>query len=216
MIVIFIYLCTLIYYYAPQKNYYFCNFICIFHEANCQKKSNFLNNISVEYGLNWVDSSGNLDPLTIFKDYSNIAFTLPFKLELDYLLNNTFELYLAGSSNKFLSNQIIDERNSRISYTYLSIDFGVKHAVFEIDILTTSVVGFAKVGLGVFKVESIGPSANIGAGGIIRINENTDVVISSQAKFAIDNEYLNSNHFQYFLGLKYRFGGRGSNCFCLH
>jgi hypothetical protein len=76
------------------------------------------------------------------------------------------------------------------------------------------VVGFAKVGLGVFKVESLGFSANIGAGGIIRLTEKTDFVISSVAKFALEHDYINSNHFQYFIGLKYRFSSKGNNCFC--
>ncbi|MDA9056343.1 hypothetical protein N9K49_00655 [Flavobacteriaceae bacterium] len=197
-----------------KKTIFFVIFFVLFYKANSQIKSKFLNNLSIEYGLNWVDSSGNQDPLTIFKDYSNIAFNLPFKLEVNYLLNNTFELYLSGSSNKFLSNQVIDDLNSGVSYSYFSIDLGVKHAVFDVDVFTTSLVGFAKVGLGMFKVESLSPSANIGAGGVIRITENTDFVISSVAKFALKNEYLNSNHFQYFVGLKYRFRSKGGNCFC--
>jgi len=199
---------------TTKKTFLLIISLIIFLNANSQKRSKFLDNLSFEFGLNWVDSSGNQDPLTIFKDYSNIAFNLPFKLEIDYFLNDTFELYLSGSSNKFLSNQVIDYRTSGETYQYLSIDFGVKHAVFEVDVLTTSVIGFANVGFGVFKVESLGFSANVGAGGIIGLTENLDLVISSVGKFAVENEYLNSNHFQYFLGLKYRFRSKGGNCFC--
>lgn len=197
-----------------KKTLLLATFVVFACNANSQSNSKFLNNLSIEYGLNWIDSSGNQDPLTIFKDYSNIAFTLPFKLEIDYLLNNTFELYLSGSSNKFLDNQTIDNENLDGSYNYFSIDFGVKHPILDIDVFTTSMVGFARIGLGVFKVESLGFSANIGVGGIIRLTENTDFVISSVAKFAIENEYLKSNHLQYFLGLKYRFRSKGNNCFC--
>ena len=197
-----------------KKTFLLLSFVVLSHTTCSQNNSNFLNNFSIEYGVNWVDSSGNHDPLTIFKDYSDIAFNLPFKFEIDYLLNNTFELYLSGSSNKFLENQKIDVLDSDSTYNYFSIDFGVKHAVFDIDVYTTSVVGFAKVGLGVFKVESLGFSANIGAGGIIRLTEKTDFVISSIAKFALEHEYINSNHFQYFIGLKYRFSSKGNNCFC--
>ncbi len=153
------------------KTLFLLVFIVLFYNGNTQTNSNFLNNFSIEYGVNWVDSSGNRNPLTIFKDYSDIAFNLPFKFEIDYLLNNTFELYLSGSSNKFLENQKIDVLDSDSTYNYFSIDFGVKHAVFDINVYTTSIVGFAKVGLGVFKVESLGFSANIGAGGIIRLTE---------------------------------------------
>lgn len=199
---------------TTKKTFLLVISLLLFLNANSQKRSKFLNNLSIECGLNWVDSSGNQDPLTIFKDYSDIAFNLPFKLEIDYLLTNTFELYLSGSSNEFLSDQVIDYRTSDETHDYLSIDFGVKHAVFEVDVLTTSVVGFANVGFGVFKVESLVFSANIGAGGIIRLTENIDFVISSVAKFGVENEYLNSNHFQYFVGLKYRFRSKGDNCFC--
>ena len=197
-----------------KKTIIFLFFVVLFYEINSQSKSKFFNNLSIEYGLNWVDSSGNQDPLTIFKDYSAIAFSIPFKLEIDYLLNNTFELYLSGSSNKFLSNQLVDSRVSGQSYTYFAIDFGLKHAIFDLDVLSTSVVGFAKGGIGMFKVKSLSPSANIGIGGVIRLNENTDFIISSEAKFSIDHKYLDSNHFQHFIGLKYRFRSEGDNCFC--
>ena len=198
----------------PKKSILLILFFLFFHPMNSQIKSKFFKNLSIEYGLNCVDSSGNQDPLTIFKVYSDIAFTLPFKFEIDYLLNNTFELYLSGSSNKFLSNQFIDSRESGQSYTYFAIDLGLKHAIVDVDILSTSVVGFAKVGIGMFKVKSLSPSANIGMGGVIRLNENTDFIISSEAKFAIDHKYLDSNHFQHFIGLKYRFRIEGDNCFC--
>jgi len=188
--------------------------IVLFHEANSQRKSKFLNNISIEFGLNWVDSSGNQDPLTIFKDYSVIAFNLPIKIELDYFVSDSFELYLAGTTNKFLENQRIDNRGLDRSYTYLSVDFGAKYTVFEIDVFTRSISGFAHAGAGVFRVESLGASANVGLGGVLQLSENIDFVISSVAKFAIDHEYINSNHFQYSIGLKYRFSVRGSNCYC--
>ena len=197
-----------------KKTILFLFFVVLTYEINSQSKSKFFKNLSLEYGLNWVDSSGNQDPLTIFKEYSDIAFTLPFKLEIDYLLNNTFELYLSGSSNKYLSNQFIDSRESGQSYTYVAIDLGLKHAIFDVDVLSTSIVGFAKAGIGMFKVKSLSPSANIGIGGVIRLNENTDFIISSEAKFAIDHKYLDSNHFQHFIGLKYRFRSEGDNCFC--
>ena len=188
--------------------------IVLFHKANSQRKSKFLNNLSIEFGVNWVDNSGNEDPLTIFKDYSDIAFNLPIKIELDYFVSDSFELYLAGTTNKFLKNQRIDSRDLDRSYTYISIDFGAKYAVFDIDVFTSRVVGFAHAGIGVFKVESLGTSGNVGLGGVIELSENIDFVISSVAKFAIEHEYLNSNHFQYSIGLKYRFSARGNNCYC--
>lgn len=98
------------------------SFFVLSYNSYSQKNSKFLNNISIQFGLNWVDNSGNQDPLTIFKDYSDIAFNLPFKLEIDYLLNNTFELFLSGISNKFLDNQKLDFLDSNKSYTYFSID----------------------------------------------------------------------------------------------
>jgi hypothetical protein len=199
---------------STKKTFLLLSFVALSYTTCSQNNSNFLNNFSIEYGLNWMDNSGNQDPLTIFKDYSNIAFNLPFTLEVDYFLSDTFELYLSGSSNKFLENQKIDVVNSNRTYNYFSIDFGVKHAVFDVDFYSTSVVSFTKVGMGVFKFESLGFSANIGAGGIIRLTEKTDFVISSVAKFALEHEYLNSNHFQYFIGLKYRFSSKGNNCFC--
>ena len=86
--------------------------------------------------------------------------------------------------------------------------------MFDIDVFTSRVVGFAHAGIGVFKVESLGTSGNVGLGGVIELSENIDFVISSVAKFAIEHEYLNSNHFQYSIGLKYRFSARGNNCYC--
>jgi len=188
--------------------------IVLFHKANSQRKSKFLNNLSIEFGVNWVDNSGNEDPLTIFKDYSDIAFNLPIKIELDYFVSDSFELYLAGTTNKFLENQRTDNRYLNRSYRYLSVDLGAKYTIFEIDVFTRSVFGFAHAGAGVFRVESLGASANIGLGGVIELSENIDFVISSVAKFAIENEYINSNHFQYSIGLKYRFSARGNNCYC--
>ena len=123
-------------------------------------------------------------------------------------------MFLSGISNKFLDNQKLDFLDSNKSYTYFSIDFGVKHAVIDVDVFNTSIVGFAEVGMGVFKVESLGFSANIGAGGILHLTDKIDMVISSVAKFAIEHEYPNSNHFLYFIGLKYSFKSKGDNCFC--
>ena len=197
-----------------KKTIVLVSFVVLSYNSYSQKNSNFLNNISIQFGLNWVDNSGNQDPLTIFKDYSDIAFNLPFKLEIDYLLNNTFELFLSGISNKFLDNQKLDFLDSNRSYTYFSIDFGVKHAVIDVDVFNTSIVGFAEVGMGMFKVESLGFSANIGAGGVLHLTDKMDLVISSVAKFAIEHEYPNSNHFLYFIGLKYSFKSKDDNCFC--
>ena len=89
---------------STKKTFLLLSFVALSNTTCSQNNSNFLNNFSIEYGLNWMDNSGNQDPLTIFKDYSNIAFNLPFTLEVDYFLSDTFELYLSGSSNKFLEN----------------------------------------------------------------------------------------------------------------
>lgn len=197
-----------------KKIFFFIVYVSLFFNANSQKHSKFSKVLSVEFGLSLVDNSGNRDPLTIFKENSEIAFKLPFTIEIDYLLSSNFELYLSGSSNKFSGNQKIDSKISGQSYNYFSIDFGAKYAVLGRDIFSTTVVGFVKAGIGMFKVESLGFSANIGAGGIIHLSESIDFVVSSVAKFAVENEYLNSNHFQHFIGLKYSFISKRVNCFC--
>ena len=199
---------------STKRTFLLLFFVALSYTTCSQNNFDFLSNFSIEYGVNWVDSSGNQDPLTIFKDYSNIAFKLPFTLEVDYFLSDTFELYLSGSSNKFLENQKVDVLNSNRTYNYFSIDFGVNHAVLGVDVFSTNIIGFVKAGIGIFKVESLGFSANIGVGGIIYLTENMDFVIFSVGKFAVEQEYLNSNHFQHFIGLKYSFSYKRANCFC--
>jgi len=94
-----------------KKTILLVSFVVLSYNLYSQTKSKFLNNLSIEFGVNWVDNSGNQDPLTIFKDYSDIAFNLPIKIELDYFVSDSFELYLAGTTNKFLKNQRIDSRD---------------------------------------------------------------------------------------------------------
>ena len=173
---------------------------------NTESNSEFINSLSVEFGLNLVDNSGNANPLTAVKEFSSIAYSLPFKIDVNYSLSDAFQVFLSSSSNKFREDQIVDNKHLDKSYNYLSIDLGLKYDVFEVDLNRTSIVGFAQAGVGVFKIESSSPSANLGFGGLISLTDMIDVVISSVAKFSMNNEYLNSNHFQYFLGLKFKLG----------
>ena len=168
-----------------------------------QKKSNFLNNLSIELGLNWIDNSGQRDPLYLFEDYENSSFNFPFKLELNYSLGKSIVLFTTATTNEFSTGQIIDSRtSSRLSsYTYLSIDFGLKHVV----LLSKNLSAFSQVGLGLFHVETLGKSANIGAGFSISITELIGVVFTSNSKFKIDSaeDFGLSNHFQYSIGIRY-------------
>ena len=87
---------------TTKKTFLLVISLVLFLNANSQKRSKFLNKLSIEYGLNWVDSSGNQDPLTIFKDNSDIAFNLPFKLEIDYLLNTLLNCICQDHQTNFL------------------------------------------------------------------------------------------------------------------
>ena len=192
----------------------FCTFFIIyFQEVSSQKKSNLVNRFSIEFGVNWIDSSGEQNPLRFFKDYSNLAFSSPFKLELDYLLNNSFELYLSHSINKFSKNQLIDSYILQESYSYSSTDLGLKYYINKFNLFDINFSVFVHGGLGMFDVTKSGLSSNFGIGGVISITNTLYFVVSSVAKFAVNHEFINSNHFQYSVGIRIKLSNTES-CYC--
>ena len=194
----------------------FCTFFIVcFQQVNSQKINGLTNKLSIEFGVNWIDSSGKQDPLTFFKDNSNLAFSSPFKLELDYLINNSFELYLSRSINEFLENQIIDGYTLQESYSYSSTDLGLKYYINKFNLFDIDFSIFVHGGFGFFDVTKNGLSSNIGIGGVISITNTLDFVVSSVSKFVLNQEFLNSNHFQYSIGLRVKLS-KPVSCYCLY
>lgn len=193
----------------------FTLFICLFCFTFTFSQTESTNNLPTSYkrwtvklGLNMVESTGQGAP---FKGFSTNAKTSPFALGIEYSFNEDLAVSLFQSTNKWEANKdLLDGRYPTEDVSYFSIDAGLKFYFDQYIVEQNWLDLYLEGGLGLVSVEETGISGNLGLGGIIWISETFGVNAQGIGKFA-GKENSPTNHFQYFAGIVFKFGGRDTD-----
>lgn len=155
-------------------------------------------------GLNMVRSTGDG---TLFGSFSENALASPLSVGIEYKINDYFSVSLLQSFNKWKANEgVIDGQTFNEDQNYFSLDASLKFYFDEYFIYEDWLDLYLDGGIGYFSERDTGISPNIGFGGIIWVSQSIGLNAQGIAKLAGKNKE-STNHFQYFAGIVYNFGG---------
>ena len=156
----------------------------------------------LSFGVNAVNSLGTRSPINSPSEW---AFKkAPVSIAAELIWSKYFSIEQSIAFNEFDSSRTIDGANLTESYNYLAFDTSVKYYYgrfifpdFEwIDL-------YVNGGLGIFSIDNINTSLNVGAGVSFWLNDDQNFGIRAQtiAKAALNHSEsgFNNNHFQWHL-----------------
>ncbi|MBT8393280.1 MAG: OmpA family protein [Bacteroidia bacterium] len=159
---------------------------------------------NVKFGINMVRSAGDGSP---FGKFSENALSIPISLGIEYKINDEISVSLLQSVNKWKANEgVIDGIPVPEDQSYFGLDAGLKLYFDEYFLDADWLSLYVEGGLGFFHERESGISGNLGGGGIIWLSQSLGLNLQGLGKFAGKGNN-NTNHFQYFAGLVYNFGG---------
>jgi len=159
-------------------------------------------------GANMVKSTGDGSP---FGSFSENAFSNPLALGIEYKINDVIALSLLQTVNKWKANKgIIDGVAITEDQSYFAVDAGLKFYFDEYFLDADWMDLYTEIGVGYFHERESGLSGNIGLGGILWVSQSLGLNAQGIGKFG-KKESGHTNHFQYFAGLVYNFGGIDSD-----
>lgn len=157
-------------------------------------------------GVNMVRSTGDGSP---FGSFSENALASPLSIGIEYKFNDNFSVALFQSFNKWEADKgILDGQLLEEDQNYFSLDASLKFYFDEYFMHEDWLDLYVDAGLGYYSERETGISPNFGLGGILWVSQTVGFNIQGIGKFAgknVDNS--GTNHFQYFAGLVYNFGG---------
>ena len=171
---------------------------------------------SINIGANVIDSSGEQNPTNLLSSFDEkIAYGLPFEVGLSYEISDKIGVFSNLSLNTFQEGKNLDGIFLSEELSYWSLDLGARYYFYVLPFSRDSYIEFyGHGGLGVFNIQNISLTGNAGVGARYWINPAIGIYANSAGKFAFDNKFIQSNHYQYALGLIIRFNGnRYCNCF---
>ena len=159
-------------------------------------------------GVNMVMSTGDGSP---FGSFSENAFSNPLALGIEYKINDVISVSLLQTVNKWKANKgIIDGVAITEDQSYFAVDAGLKFYFDEYFLDADWMDLYTEIGAGYFHERESGLSGNIGLGGILWVSPSLGLNLQGIGKFG-KKESGHTNHFQYFAGLVYNFGGIDSD-----
>lgn len=159
---------------------------------------------TAKIGINMVENTGQGKP---FQAFGSNAKTNPFALGIEYSINDFLSVSLFQSINKFKANSdVLDGVVVTEDHSYFAIDASVKFYFDEYIWSQNWLDLYLEGGLGIVTERESGISPNFGLGGTIWVSENFGLNAQGIAKFA-GKTNIPSNHFQYFAGVVFKFGG---------
>lgn len=161
---------------------------------------------TIGLGFNTINSNGRWNPINSPDEWAFSGIPLTFSVERhwseDLSIEQTF------SFNKFGANKVIDfvelgedvsffSTNTKIKYYFDDLIFFRK--AYWLDLAVSG-------GFGVFSIEELNTTANIGFDAYGWFNDHWGIALKSLAKFAFNNDKLNlTNHFQHSIEVVYKF-----------
>lgn len=173
--------------------------------ANSIAQDRYIRNpLSVSLGVNAVDSSGKQNPYNFIFNPDELSFSNPIEAGVNYDISNAFDIYGKISLNKFQTNKAIDGAFITKSFPFIAIDLGVNYYFFT----TNYSQDFYLIGgAGMTSLEKTFLTGNFGGGTKYWFNDYFGVYLNAVAKFALGDETINSNYFQYSFGITYKLSG---------
>ncbi len=182
------------------KAFIICIIFIVTLTVNAQDR-NIEDPFSISLGINAIDSSGKQNPFNFLSNTDELAFSTPFELGANYDISNAIDVYTKLSLNKF-DDINVDGSVLENDISFFAIDLGVDYYFY-----TTSYNQdfYAIGGLGYVSLEDTYFTGNIGVGTKYWFNDAVGVYLNVMGKFALENKAINSNFFQYSIGLTYKF-----------
>lgn len=165
----------------------------------------------LKFGVNLLDSTGEHGPFNAFSTPEEMAFSTPLKFGIEYRFGEFYALGLDASINKWKApDAVIDGAFLLEDQDYFAIDANFKvyyDEVFNWLTNTDWLDLYLNGGVGFFKVNDGSFTGNFGGGANIWLSPKLGLNIEALAKWTLDNKpaIYESNHFQYSIGLTYRF-----------
>jgi len=146
----------------------------------------------IAVGVNAIQNLGTREPFTDFDEWS---FGIPFSAALEYKFSEKWAVEQAFSLNKSKDN--IDGDTTE-EYTYFATNTNLKW--YPNLLKSDKFKLFANAGLGIFNIDDLNTSANLGGGILYWFSDSFGLRGSALGKWAIDNtRRYDSNHYQYML-----------------
>lgn len=187
-----------------KRCYILCVLLIPFVGINAQNDSN-LAALSISLGTNFIDNTGSQNPVNFLSDFDNMAFSRPIEVYVGYELNNKIELFLGTSLNRFKSGQNVDGIFITENVDYSAVDAGVRYFPRNFKIgRDSSIKPYAHLGIGTHNLIVNQPTVNSGIGMQYFINPMVGIYANGNAKFSLDQEFFQSNHFQYSIGIIFK------------
>ena len=157
-------------------------------------------------GVNMVRSTGDGSP---FGSFSENALASPFSIGMEYKFSDYISVALLQSFNKWKADKgVLDGVPLTEDESYFSLDASVKFYFDEYFLDEEWLDLYLDGGIGYYSERESGISPNLGLGGTLWISQTVGLNVQGIGKFAgKDFESSGTNHFQYFAGLVYNFGG---------
>lgn len=171
--------------------------------------------ISLNLGANFIDSSGDQNAFNIISSFEEkIASGLPIELGISYEISKKIGIFANLSLNTFQEGKDLDGIILNEDLNYWSVDMGMRYYFYVLPFSRDSYIEFyGHGGLGVFNINETSFTGNTGLGARYWINPTFGIYANGSGKFAFDNKIIQSNHFQYSLGIVVRLNA-GKYCKC--
>ncbi len=157
----------------------------------------------VKFGINMVRSAGDGAPIGKF---SENAISNPIALGLEYKINDEISVSLLQTVNKWKADEgVIDGIIISEDQSYFAVDAGIKFYFDEYFLDDDWLDLYIEGGAGYFHERESGISGSIGLGGILWLSQSLGLNLQGIGKFS--GKEVPTNHFQYFTGIVYNFGG---------
>lgn len=155
----------------------------------------------IAVGVNAIQNLGTRKPFTDFDEWS---FGLPLSAALEYKFSHNWAIEQAFNVNKFDTESNIDGGITSEEHTYLGTNTNLKW--YPNWLKSEKFKLFANAGIGVFKIDDLNTTANLGGGMLYWFSDSFGVRGTALGKFAIDNKdrIYDTNHFQYMLEVVFK------------
>ena len=163
---------------------------------------------TLKVGANLVDNSGDKNPFNAL-NVKEMGISNPIAAGFDYRFSQHWSLGLMVSNNKFLkSKSKVDGELFTEDLTYFATDLNIKYAFWRAQFEAEKNFNlYVLGGFGTSKIIKSTLNYQTGIGMVFWLNDVVGIHAESVAKWASKNTKYDSNHFQHFVGLSFRFQG---------
>ena len=187
-----------------MKKIIICLFVLVIGFSANAQRFGFQSDWKASVGLNAVGSLGTRSP---FNRIDEFAFEFPVMAAIEYQWSEHFAVELDISLNRFKAGKRLDGGKPKESFAYFSTNPTIKW--YFTDYIFNNAEDwdlYISGGAGIFYMNEMNSSINLGAGVQYWFSPNVAVRLQSTAKFAtsVKGHRYDNNHFQHALLVVFR------------